>query len=354
MENDLDDNYSSVVSKSELGFTITNTNEETINIPVNKVWATRVGEEVTISLLGDGLAQEYSIYLNAENEWTGMFTELRKYNSDGSEIIYTIVESVSGRYISAITGSMEDGFIVTNTYDPYIPPTVSIPVEKVWIGEELDSVTIALYADGELTSERLVLNAANNWSGRFNGQPQFSGGSTIVYTVDEVDLADNYTSVVTGSMAAGFIVTNTEVYTSPLIDITGNKVWILGPEVKPTIQIQLYRDGIAFGNPVDLVDGVTSYTWTDLEKTDADGKVYVYTIDEVETPENYDKLISEDGLTVTNIFFEVAGEFIPDEDEEKPADRVPVTGIANNEMIYLSAMILGLGALIVLKRKKRI
>src|SRR5699024_2784454 len=87
------------------------------------------------------------------------------------------------------------------------------------------------------------------------------------------------------------------------IEITGTKVWIGGPEVKPTIQLQLYRNGEALGEPVELKNGTTTYTWEDLYKTnplekDPTKKTYVYTVKEVGTPSEYNK--TEEGLIVTN------------------------------------------------------
>ncbi|GIN72971.1 hypothetical protein J14TS2_34460 [Bacillus sp. J14TS2] len=100
------------------------------------------------------------------------------------------------------------------------------------------------------------------------------------------------------------IVSTTFENTKEKIDITGTKVWEGGP--KPTIELQLHRDGEPYGDPVELKDGETEYTWSDLDKTDIDGNEYEYTVDEVEVPDNYEKTISEDGLTITNTF--AAGE----------------------------------------------
>ncbi len=84
-------------------------------------------------------------------------------------------------------------------------------------------------------------------------------------------------------------------------EITGTKVWEGGESVRPdSIQLQLLRDGDAYGDPVPLEDGETEYTWTDLDVTDIDGKEYEYTVDEVDVPENFNKKVSEDGLTITN------------------------------------------------------
>ena len=75
-----------------------------------------------------------------------------------------------------------------------------------------------------------------------------------------------------------------------------------GPVTRPAIQVQLYRNNVAFGEPVVLKNGQTSYTWTDLNLNDRYGNPYTYTVDEVAVPENYSKTISEDGLTITNTY----------------------------------------------------
>ncbi|WP_058308511.1 Cna B-type domain-containing protein [Gracilibacillus massiliensis] len=88
--------------------------------------------------------------------------------------------------------------------------------------------------------------------------------------------------------------------TKEKVDITGTKVWEGGP--KPAIDLQLYRNGEVFEEPQTLEEGSEAYTWSNLDRTDIDGNEYTYTVDEVDVPENYDKTISADGLTVTNTF----------------------------------------------------
>ena len=111
-------------------------------------------------------------------------------------------------------------------------------------------------------------------------------GVTYIYSVREGIIVDdefveaqplNY--IVSGS---GLVLTNT--YVSPKIDITGTKVWVDGPAIRPTIELQLFRDGVELGDPVTLVNGDLSYTWTELDMTDFYGVEYTYTVDEVDTP----------------------------------------------------------------------
>ena len=70
----------------------------------------------------------------------------------------------------------------------------------------------------------------------------------------------------------------------------------------------MFRDGKALDRDEYTIslDGSEetpwTHTWTGLDKTDINGKAYKYTVDEVKVPDNYEKVVSEDGLTVTNKF----------------------------------------------------
>ncbi len=86
---------------------------------------------------------------------------------------------------------------------------------------------------------------------------------------------------------------------------TATKVWVDGDNRRPeSIKLQLYRDGEEYGEPVTVTGAGDewTYTWEELDKTDIDGVDHVYTADEVEIPINYTKIISEDGLTITNTY----------------------------------------------------
>ncbi|NMB03854.1 MAG: Cna B-type domain-containing protein [Tissierellia bacterium] len=111
-------------------------------------------------------------------------------------------------------------------------------------------------------------------------------------------------------------------YEKETIDVTATKVWVSGPPVKPVIQLQLYRDGEAYGEVVEL-DGVTSYTWQDLDKTDAEGKEYVYTVQETVVPNDYEVSYSEDGLTVTNTWVKA---------------ELPKTGMGSSTSLLVTGM----------------
>ena len=149
-----------------------------------------------------------------------------------------------------------------------------------------------------------------------NGVLTVSGLPLRTYYIVEVEAPIGFVlpeviEPVTATLVSGAITFETEINNArEKIDVTGTKQWVNGPETRPEIEIQLYRDGQALseilGNeygPVTLSDGQTSYTWEDLDKYDvANGEEYIYTVNEIEVPENYDKTIGEDGLTVINTY----------------------------------------------------
>ena len=119
-------------------------------------------------------------------------------------------------------------------------------------------------------------------------------------------------------------VTITNVYESPLIDVTAKKVWEGGDGVRPTIWFRLYQGVNESDTPVlvpeasdkELVDGILEVKWEGLPKTDLNGNDYIYSVREyinigtqaapnlfLIAPAGYSNV--EDGLTVTNIWQEI-------------------------------------------------
>ena len=273
------------------GFTIKNTNTETINIPVTKTWVGTAGTSATIKLFADGIEKE-TVTLTAADNWTHTFTNLDKYAADGHEIVYTVDETPVTNYIKAISGDAANGFTITNT----ITGKVNIPVTKVWVGPEASSAKVTLYADG-VEKDSVTLNAANNWVHVFSNLDKYNNGTEIVYTVTEEPIA-NYDSAITGDVATGFTVTNTNTE-KVAVDVT--KTWVGTPAASVTIK--LLADGAEKETVTLTAADNWTHTFSNLPKFDTtDGHEIVYTVDEVDVP-NYTKGISgtaATGFTVTN------------------------------------------------------
>ena len=284
-------NYDSVVTgDAATGFKVTNTNTEKTSVDVTKTWVGTPAASVTIKLFADGIEKE-TVTLTAADNWTHTFSNLPKYAADGHEIVYTVDENPVTDYIKAISGDAANGFTITNT----ITGKVNIPVTKVWVGPEASSAKVTLYADG-VEKDSVTLNAANNWVHVFSNLDKYNNGTEIVYTVTEEPIA-NYDSAITGDVATGFTVTNTNTE-KVAVDVTKN--WV-GPATD-SVTIKLLADGAEVESAVITAAENWMHTFSNLPKYAADGHEIVYTVDEYDVP-SYVKAIegtSSTGFTVTN------------------------------------------------------
>ena len=284
-------NYDSVVTgDAATGFKVTNTNTEKTAVDVTKTWVGTPAASVTIKLFADGIEKE-TVTLTAADNWTHTFTNLDKYAADGHEIVYTVDETPVTDYTKAISGDAANGFTITNT----ITGKVNIPVTKVWVGPEASSAKVTLYADG-VEKDSVTLNAANNWVHVFANLDKYNNGTEIVYTLTEEPIS-NYDSAITGDVATGFTVTNTNTE-KVAVDVTKN--WV-GPATD-SVTIKLLADGAEVESAVITAAENWMHTFSNLPKYAADGHEIVYTVDEYDVP-SYVKAIegtSTTGFTVTN------------------------------------------------------
>ena len=199
-------------------------------------------------------------------------------------------------------------FHVVNT--PIKP--VIISVEKVWNDDNYyarpDHIDVYLYMDDKSTEDEdwhiydatpVVLNEENNWRYVWNGG--IAAGLTDEYNwkVEEAvsdEMAVEYVSNADDSDKDNhWIITNTR---SPrAIELTVEKKWIDNNDTsyKPeSIKVQLFRDDVAYGNPVELKeneDGKWLYTWT----TAADPNIndaHVWTVKEL-VPDGYEAVYGD-------------------------------------------------------------
>ena len=121
-EKDVPEGYSCVVSGDvDEGFEITNTKTGKVQFPVKKQWNGGTSTEyieITATLM-NGEEVIDSIKLNVDNNWTGVFKELEKYDAQGQPIDYSkysVVESgIPEEFDSVVSGNNDDGFVITNT-----------------------------------------------------------------------------------------------------------------------------------------------------------------------------------------------------------------------------------------------
>lgn len=103
-----------------------------INISVTKNWQDRDDadgirpDSITVKLYADGKDTGKELILDQKNNWTGSFDDLDEY-ADGVKIVYTIAEVEVDGYDTAISGSAETGFVISNSHTPDIPDTPDDP-----------------------------------------------------------------------------------------------------------------------------------------------------------------------------------------------------------------------------------
>ncbi len=131
------ENYEGEVVDNENGtYTITNT--LLIDISGSKVWVNDTESErpdsITIHLYADNEevtdsnGNPVTVTATSENDWKWSFTNLPKYNSDGEEIVYTVLEGeISGsRYLPTYDTDADGNIIITNAI-PEVHKDVSDP-----------------------------------------------------------------------------------------------------------------------------------------------------------------------------------------------------------------------------------
>ncbi|WP_454920090.1 Cna B-type domain-containing protein [Abiotrophia defectiva] len=216
-----------------------------------------------------------------EVTWTNL-----PYYQDGKTdpSVYTVEETgVEGTgYDVAYSNQSATSVTVTNTYR-----TTEFKVTKVWAGDQdaskRPSVKFQLKRDGANYGEAKDVPKEGGLV-TWTNLPYYQDGKTeaSVYTVEELTETPNgyevtYTSDANGSVT----VTNTFKTTG----FVASKVWKgdKDPSVRPQAQFQLYRDGVAYGQPqaVPTVDGQVA--WTNLPYyQEGKNEASVYTVQEVQ------------------------------------------------------------------------
>ena len=208
-------------------------NRSVIDIPVKKKWVGKRKDSVDITLYRTCETESWDDYgnlvketineevataeLNAANNWKHTFKDVYEFylseNGQPSKYKYYVKETEIAGYDSVITGNQDDGFVITNenTIDK-----ISIPVEKKWSGDILESVTVKLLANGEEV-QAIELNQANSWKHIFANLHKYDNDNNeIKYTVKEVGEDNGYLESgdkrfkvsYDGSEDNGFIISN--------------------------------------------------------------------------------------------------------------------------------------------------
>ena len=217
--------------------------------------------------------------------------ETDKYKTDDEWADYFSKKGITD-YVISHNNTNKVEFTIINR-----PDSTEIPVEKVWNDNKSqhDSIIVKLYAGETDTGNTLELNEANSFKGKFTGLSKTdASGKPIVYTVKEAAVP-GYKSVVTGSAAEGFKITNTYDATGS-IDLTGKKKlenrsfkegdnWIFTIEAKdgaPLPAVTTVEVKPEAGKTEEEVSlGTINYVLSDLDTQDT--KTFEYTVTETGT-----------------------------------------------------------------------
>ena len=311
-----------IINNNDGSFTIINKenptpNDEKVVIKVNKQWVGKVSEEITVFLLnGTDIVQAQTVNASAakdgdQNNWEFTF-EAPKFDTDGKEIVYTVMEKSLDGYLTEITGNQTDGFVITNTETPK-DDKITIKVDKKWLGKVADEITVYLMNGASIVEEKKVNASAakdgdeNTWEITFEAPKYDKDGNEITYTVAEAALA-GYTTDIVGNQNDGFTITNSENPTpnDETVTIKVDKKWLGKVGEKITVSL-MSGTQIVQVKEVDASAAVNgdANTWEitfEAPKYDADHNEIVYTVVEAEL-EGYTTEISgnqTDGFVITN------------------------------------------------------
>ena len=217
-------------------------------------------EKTTVQLTANGQPTGAPVELNADNNWTYEWKQLLAEDEEGTNIVYRVTADAPEDYTAKVTGSADDGFVVTYSHE--IAKT-SVTASVTWDdaddkdGIRPKSVSFQLKADGENVGDAITVNAGSNWTKTWEDLPEKKAGKALTYTVAVSDIPteeDQYTVTTSGDAASGFVFKASHVSTS--VEIPVSVTWDDaenqdGARIE-AVEAELYANGEATGNKVTL------------------------------------------------------------------------------------------------------
>lgn len=318
--------YTDRVAQNRDNYTITNTHTPAATeLFVTKTWKDNGNndgmrpDEITVTAHGsDG--RSYTEKLNADNQWSVMFSNLPKY-ADGKVIEYSLTEESVLGYASSITRNGKS-FALINTH---VDETKNITITKAWNdGNNQDGLrpkTITAVVNGSDGSARFVqLFEGQNWATSLNNLPKYKNGTEIQYTVKENAIPGYETEIKqTGN---SYAIMNS--HTPAVVTVSAVKVWDDANNqdgIRPSlIQVTLTgSDGSVRNAAITKNDGWT-YQFKNLPKY-KNGVKIDYTLQEANSnPYTYEIVKGSDGYSFT-----ITNNYVP------AAVNVPVTTVWDDD-----------------------
>ena len=217
-------------------------------------------KKTTVQLTANGQPTGAPVELNADNNWTYEWKQLLAEDEEGTNIVYRVTADAPEDYTAKVTGSADDGFVVTYSHE--IAKT-SVTASVTWDdaddkdGIRPKSVSFQLKADGENVGDAIAVNAGSNWTKTWEDLPEKKAGKALTYTVAVSDIPteeDQYTVTTSGDAASGFVFKASHVSTS--VEIPVSVTWDDAENQDGArigaVEAELYANGEATGNKVTL------------------------------------------------------------------------------------------------------
>ena len=251
---------------------------------------------------------------NSEGKWKYEFTNLPLYE-DGKPITYSVDEVDVPGYTKETTATSATNGPDYNLKNTHKPEKRTIEGQKIWNdnnnqdGKRPTSIKVKLYKkvgnnNQKYVTEKVVTEGADKaWKWKFENLDKYENKQEIQYTVEEEAVGEGYVGIVTGSMAAGFKITNSR--TPEVVNVQGTKTWndTNNQDGKRPDKIKVILSKTVDGQTTKVTEKeVTKDNWnyefTNLPKYEG-GKEITYSIDEEAVP-GYEKSI--DGYNLKNSY----------------------------------------------------
>ncbi|MBR4409933.1 MAG: Cna B-type domain-containing protein, partial [Firmicutes bacterium] len=311
-------------ASSVVGSDVINTRVGTVDFTATKEWAADLSGAqhgpVSVILYANGIPVAESEAF--EGSYT--FEDLDKYDADGVEIEYYVIEVPVDGYTASYSDVTCDNYgnctqNITNTRDD-ADDTLTITVTKVWQqpgDAETLTATFELYKGEEATGKTVQITG--NGVGYFENLPRYeevvisdipttdetAAAETVIaepvtalveidYNVREVNIPANYTNTVAEELtadSAGNFTCNFVNTITGTTNIFVEKSWvkpsnITVPEI--TVAVQKYDldsgEWIALNDAIVIKSGETNGSVKNLPAYDADGRRISYRITELSVP----------------------------------------------------------------------
>ena len=178
------------------------------NISVEKKWDDANDKDgfrtdhVKVTLMKDGAAvKSYvdnqgnevsgTVILSEENGWKHTWNDV-EVSRGGKPHAYTVQEEPVEGYEAVVTGSVNDGFVITNVHVPEVWKT---SITKVWKDNGYfwrpSSVTVQLYKNGVAYGDSFKIRARDGWEYPVE-LPVYENGERITWKVQETHVPYSY------------------------------------------------------------------------------------------------------------------------------------------------------------------